>query len=119
MTSAAPSTCHARTVTRPTAGRPRPEDAETLLAALLHDGLTTIRNLGTQRSTADELELVHYLADWLHNWPNWMNAASSPTDFSDIWQVATRECHPVVREWARMTVRDYGVSLDALGLPSL
>jgi hypothetical protein len=49
-----------------TSGPKRPTDVRSLLYRLLYDGLVAIRNFSNQSSSEEQIQLVHYLADWFH-----------------------------------------------------
>jgi hypothetical protein len=87
-----------------------------LLAALLHDGLVTIRNGAQGDVSADQLQRLHYVADWLHNWPAWLYHATTDDDYAEIWTEAATHAHPLAREWARTMLAGYGISARDVGL---
>ena len=97
-------------------GTPKPTDPRSLFLALLHDALVTIRNDTQGHTPPARLERAHHLADWTHNWPNWLRDAQSDDDFRVMWGHSTDFCHPVVREWAGTMVAHYGVTARELGL---
>lgn len=100
----------------PTAGAQTPHDGRSLLVRLLHDALITIRIKTRRGSTEADHVLAYALADWTHNWPNWLDAAESESDHEDIWNAACSDCPSVVREWVQLALRSYGVRPQELGL---